>query len=81
MKEIGIVFNVQRFTIHDGPGMRTELFLKGCPLRCPWCGNPESHRPYRERAFIRASAYPKRSAVCACRYADVREPSYSTGEG
>lgn len=38
----GIVFNIQRFTTHDGPGIRTELFLKGCPLRCHWCGNPES---------------------------------------
>ena len=38
----GVVFNVQRFTIHDGPGLRTELFLKGCPLRCKWCSNPES---------------------------------------
>ena len=36
----GIIFNIQRFTIHDGPGMRTELFLKGCPLRCEWCSNP-----------------------------------------
>ncbi|EGO8359202.1 glycyl-radical enzyme activating protein [Escherichia coli] len=42
----GIIFNVQRFTIHDGPGMRTELFLKGCPLRCDWCSNPESLKPY-----------------------------------
>ncbi len=40
----GIVFNIQRFTVHDGPGIRTELFLKGCPLRCEWCGNPESFR-------------------------------------
>jgi pyruvate formate lyase activating enzyme len=36
------VLNVQRFTLHDGPGIRTEFFLKGCPLRCDWCGNPES---------------------------------------
>lgn len=38
----GVVFNIQRFTIHDGPGIRTEVFLKGCPLHCKWCSNPES---------------------------------------
>ncbi len=37
------VFNIQRFTVHDGPGIRTEFFLKGCTLRCKWCGNPESY--------------------------------------
>lgn len=37
------VFNIQRFTVHDGPGIRTEFFLKGCTLRCRWCGNPESY--------------------------------------
>ena len=42
----GTVFEIQRYTIHDGPGMRTELFLKGCPLRCRWCSNPESWQPY-----------------------------------
>ena len=37
----GFVFEVKRFAVHDGPGLRTTLFLKGCPLRCPWCQNPE----------------------------------------
>lgn len=38
----GVVFNIQKFSIHDGPGVRTTVFLKGCPLRCAWCSNPES---------------------------------------
>ncbi|NLS12208.1 glycyl-radical enzyme activating protein [Vibrio sp. SM6] len=42
----GNVFNIQLFTIDDGPGIRTELFLKGCPLSCDWCGNPESFKHY-----------------------------------
>lgn len=40
----GRIFNVQRFSIHDGPGIRTIVFFKGCPLRCAWCSNPESQR-------------------------------------
>lgn len=38
----GIIFNIQKYSIHDGPGIRTTVFLKGCPLHCPWCSNPES---------------------------------------
>ncbi|MBN2165718.1 MAG: glycyl-radical enzyme activating protein [Marinilabiliaceae bacterium] len=41
----GIIFNIQRFAIHDGPGVRTTVFLKGCPLSCHWCHNPESISP------------------------------------
>ena len=38
----GLVFDIKRFSIHDGPGIRTTVFMKGCPLHCPWCHNPES---------------------------------------
>lgn len=41
----GRIFDIQRFSIHDGPGIRTTVFLKGCPLRCKWCHNPESISP------------------------------------
>lgn len=39
-----IVFNIQKFCLHDGPGIRTAVFVSGCPLRCGWCSNPESQR-------------------------------------
>ena len=41
MNEKGFIFNIQRFSLHDGPGIRTTVFFKGCPLRCMWCQNPE----------------------------------------
>jgi pyruvate formate lyase activating enzyme len=41
----GVVFDIQRYSLQDGPGVRTLVFLKGCPLRCAWCSNPESQRP------------------------------------
>jgi pyruvate formate lyase activating enzyme len=40
----GSIFNIQKFSIHDGPGIRTTVFFKGCPLRCQWCHNPESQQ-------------------------------------
>ena len=45
----GIIFNIQRFAIHDGPGIRTTVFFKGCPLRCWWCHNPEGQEPLPEK--------------------------------
>ncbi len=47
-----MIFDIERFAIHDGPGIRTTLFLKGCPLACWWCHNPESLSPRRELVFF-----------------------------
>ncbi|MFQ5650107.1 MAG: glycyl-radical enzyme activating protein [bacterium] len=45
------IFDIQRFSLHDGPGIRTTIFFKGCPIRCAWCQNPESHQTRPEIAF------------------------------
>jgi pyruvate formate lyase activating enzyme len=50
----GRVFNVQRYSLHDGPGIRTTVFLKGCALGCLWCANPESAKPDPELGFLEA---------------------------
>lgn len=47
----GTTFNILRYTVDDGPGVRSTVFLKGCPLRCPWCANPESQHLYPEVSF------------------------------
>ena len=47
----GVIFDIKRFALHDGPGIRTTIFLKGCPLKCPWCHNPESIYPQPEMFF------------------------------
>lgn len=44
----GLVFNIQKYSVHDGPGIRTTVFLKGCPLCCQWCHNPESQKAHPE---------------------------------
>ncbi|GAB6152155.1 glycyl-radical enzyme activating protein [Desulfosporosinus burensis] len=51
-KRVGNVFNIQKFSVHDGPGIRDLIFLKGCPLKCKWCSNPESQNLGSEIAYI-----------------------------
>lgn len=48
----GTIFNIQRFSVQDGPGIRTTVFTKGCPLVCPWCSNPESEKSSLEVAHV-----------------------------
>ncbi|MDU1279838.1 MAG: glycyl-radical enzyme activating protein [Clostridium sp.] len=59
MSRKGIVFDIQRFSVNDGPGIRTTVFMKGCYLRCPWCHNPESISPK-----IQLKYNPRNCTVC-----------------
>lgn len=52
MNDRVLVTNIQRFSIHDGPGIRTTVFLKGCGLHCPWCSNPENISNVPEKYFV-----------------------------
>jgi pyruvate formate lyase activating enzyme len=62
----GVVFNIQRYSIHDGPGIRTTAFLKGCPLRCLWCQNPESQTARPEVFFVSENCTGCGACVEAC---------------
>jgi len=64
--ESGLVFNIQKYSVQDGPGIRTTVFLKGCPLCCEWCHNPESISPRREIVVVsqRCNACGECRAAC-----------------
>ena len=62
----GLIFDVKRFSLHDGPGIRTTIFFQGCPLRCAWCQNPES-QPRDPRLFhAGAKCLDCRACAAAC---------------
>lgn len=62
----GILFDIRRFSLHDGPGIRTTVFFKGCPLKCRWCHNPESQSPRRELVFRRERCIHCLACLEAC---------------
>ena len=85
------VFNIQKFSLNDGPGIRTVVFLKGCPLRCAWCSNPESQLrtpqlEWKESACIGCGAclviVPNACAreISGKRHLDVRVPAADLDE-
>ncbi len=65
-KKTGRVFNIQRYSIHDGGGIRTLVFLKGCPLRCHWCSNPESQSSQPELGFIESRCVGAETCGAPC---------------
>lgn len=72
MAPAALVFDVQRFSVHDGPGIRTTVFFKGCPLRCRWCQNPESLRPRPEVAFYADRCRSTGGCLKACPRTAIR---------
>ncbi|RJT51948.1 glycyl-radical enzyme activating protein [Rahnella variigena] len=63
----GVLFNIQRYSLHDGPGIRTIPFFKGCPLSCKWCSNPESQRPQPELIFKKSDCIRCGKCIEACK--------------
>lgn len=62
----GVLFNIQRYSLHDGPGIRTIPFLKGCPLSCKWCSNPESQKSQPELMFQQSQCVSCGKCIAAC---------------
>ena len=65
-KGFGIITNIQVYSLHDGPGMRTLVFLKGCPMRCRWCCNPEAQEPDIEVEFYQSKCVACGNCLKVC---------------
>jgi pyruvate formate lyase activating enzyme len=70
MSQTGVIFEIREFCLHDGPGIRTTVFFKGCPLRCAWCHNPEGFAPEPQLLVNRAACTGCGACRAVCRHAD-----------
>lgn len=77
----GIVLNIQHFCTHDGPGIRTNVFLKGCSLRCKWCSNPESIRAKPELAYNPGKCIGEKQCGLCLKTVCPESAIYVVGEG
>ncbi len=77
----GIVLNIQHFCTHDGPGIRTNVFLKGCSLRCKWCSNPESIHPKSELAYKPSQCIGEKECSFCLRNVCPESAIYVVGSG
>lgn len=76
MTASNVVFNIQRFSLHDGPGIRTTVFLKGCTMQCFWCHNPEGQHPAPELRY-----YPDRCIACGSCVAACPNHAHELNDG
>lgn len=79
MSPRGTLYNIQRMSVHDGPGLRTTVFFKGCPLRCLWCSNPESQAPAPQLMFFSDLCSGCGRCRQVCRYGAVTEKDQVIG--
>ena len=63
---MALILDIKRYAINDGPGIRTTLFLKGCPLRCVWCHNPESWTPQPQLLYKKTKCIGCQTCVNIC---------------
>ena len=79
--ESGIVFDIQNLSLHDGPGLRTTVFLKGCPLKCLWCANPESQKLAKQVMIYEEKCTHCGECIKACPTGAIKTGKGCTGCG
>ncbi len=73
MSNLGIITNIQRYCVHDGPGVRTTVFFQGCPLRCLWCANPESLDKKPQLFYTKSKCINCGLCVAACKSGAIKQ--------
>lgn len=80
-KNLGTIFNTQKFSIHDGSGIRTLIFMKGCPLRCLWCSNPESQALGLEIMDVKSNCIKCGKCAALCEYNAIDFKTFDIDRG